>query len=721
MELRRPLILDSTSGRVDQYSDADCLVGIIEQVGVSELINNERAFIVVGQPVYSNATGKVKKASASAVGTSHVLGLSADLAMPASTLRVVAGGEFEATADEWAQVIDIGGSLIATSVYYLSTTTGKITTTPPADNVVKIGTALTDLVLLVEIDKVTHPIEDVDHTSVTLTAGSGLSGGGDISASRTFNLDINELDAAAIAAGDFVPFWDITETATNKKITFANFEATLDHDSLTGFVASEHVDHSTVSILAGTGLTGGGTLESNRTLALSHLGIEALTDPGGDRIVFWDESENNTKWLSVDGTTIAITGATLSVVTGGVDHGGLAGLGDDDHAQYLLANGSRNLTGNLGVDPAITIDGRSLSTDGAKLDGIEAGADVTDAANVAAAGAAMAGGAFHDGFSDFVANEHIDHTSVTLTAGSGLSGGGDISASRTFDLDIAGLGAAGIAAADEIPFYDDTAGGNRKFTFADFEATLDHDSLAGFVADEHVDHTSVTLTAGSGLSGGGDISASRTFNLDINELDAAAIAAGDFVPFWDLTETATNKKITFADFEATLDHDSLTGYVAAEHLSLPNTIANVLSDHDLAAHIALGSTEIATMTNSNAGKIQIGWPVYCDGAGTVDLAKADASATVEVIGLVQSTDGILSAASGYIITGGILTATTGQWDTATGGSGGLSAGSIYYLDPSTAGRLTATAPTTAGQFVVRVGKALSATQLQIEIARPILL
>jgi len=36
---------------------------------------------------------------------------------------------------------------------------------------------------------------------------------------------------------------------------------------------------------------------------------------------------------------------------------------------------------------------------------------------------AYASGAFHDGFSDFVANEHINHTSVTLTAGTGLPPG----------------------------------------------------------------------------------------------------------------------------------------------------------------------------------------------------------------------------------------------------------------------------------------------------------
>ena len=32
------------------------------------------------------------------------------------------------------------------------------------------------------------------------------------------------------------------------------------------------------------------------------------------------------------------------------------------------------------------------------------------------------------------------------------------------------------------------------------QGTIDHDSLANFVANEHIDHTSVTLTAGSGLS-----------------------------------------------------------------------------------------------------------------------------------------------------------------------------------------------------------------------------
>lgn len=46
----------------------------------------------------------------------------------------------------------------------------------------------------------------------------------------------------------------------------------------------------------------------------------------------------------------------------------------------------------------------------------------------------------------------------------------------------------------------------------DLTFTVDHDAASNFVANEHINHTSVTLTAGSGLAGGGDISSNRTFN-----------------------------------------------------------------------------------------------------------------------------------------------------------------------------------------------------------------
>jgi len=40
---------------------------------------------------------------------------------------------------------------------------------------------------------------------------------------------------------------------------------------------------------------------------------------------------------------------TVTIVDGGIDHGSLSGLSDDDHLQYLLINGTRAMTGDLNM------------------------------------------------------------------------------------------------------------------------------------------------------------------------------------------------------------------------------------------------------------------------------------------------------------------------------------------------------------------------------------
>jgi hypothetical protein len=134
----------------------------------------------------------------------------------------------------------------------------------------------------------------------------------------------------------------------------------------------------------------------------------------------------------------------------------------------------------------------------------------------------------------------------------------------------------------------------------------------------------------------------------------------------------------------------------------------------------VSEVDVVSKTNDNVGAIVIGQPVYVKATGNVTLAQANASGTVEVLGLVRDAS-IATSATGIIQTDGILSATTAEWDVVTGGSGGLTPGSVYYLDPSTPGSLTDTAPTASGQCVVRVGKAISTTEMEISIEQPILL
>lgn len=241
-------------------------------------------------------------------------------------------------------------------------------------------------------------------------------------------------------------------------------------------------------------------------------------------------------WTHV--STTDLRGLTPATASGSSvnDHGGLGGLTDDDHTQYLLADGTRALTGNMAVDAAITIDGRDLSVDGTKLDGIEALADVTDATNVAAAGAAMSGGGFHDGFSDFVADEHTDakikvDSAATagylgaasgdgvLRSGTGLgyTDGGDF---ITLALSHLGIESLSDPNADRILFWDDGA------------------TATGWleVDGNGIGLSGTTLTVNSGYVSRGDFAATdfdvSDFTLDDtwNDLDLDSGANGTVLP-----------------------------------------------------------------------------------------------------------------------------------------------------------------------------------------------
>lgn len=111
----------------------------------------------------------------------------------------------------------------------------------------------------------------------------------------------------------------------------------------------------------------------------------------------------------------------------------------------------------------------------------------------------------------------------------------------------------------------------------------------------------------------------------------------------------------------------------------------------------------------------VGQPVYVTGVNTVDLADADSRATARVAGLVFT-----AASAGnegaYLAAGRI---TQANWTGVTG-TVSLMPGSLYCLS-GTAGQLTTTPPSAAGQVVVQCGVALNTETLLLAIEPGVLL
>src|SRR5690606_31430955 len=128
-------------------------------------------------------------------------------------------------------------------------------------------------------------------------------------------------------------------------------------------IASTYVGQNTITTL-GTIATG---VWNATDIPLSAGGTGAsLSDPGADRIMFWDDSDGATEWLEV-GSGLSITGNTLSA-TGG---GGVGGLTAN---RVLVSDGSGDLiAGDVTTTELSILDGATLSTSELNtLDGITA-------------------------------------------------------------------------------------------------------------------------------------------------------------------------------------------------------------------------------------------------------------------------------------------------------------------------------------------------------------
>ncbi len=119
-------------------------------------------------------------------------------------------------------------------------------------------------------------------------------------------------------------------------------------------------------VLAGTGIAVSGT--ADKTVALSHLGIEGLADAGEDAIMFWDDSASATKWLVPTITSgIRITGTALSLA--GIPNSSLTNSGVTVAAGAGMTGGGTVALGATTTLNVIAGTGITVNADSVELKG----------------------------------------------------------------------------------------------------------------------------------------------------------------------------------------------------------------------------------------------------------------------------------------------------------------------------------------------------------------
>ena len=297
------------------------------------------------------------------------------------------------------------------------------------------------------------------------------------------------------------------------------------------------------------------------------FGVHGIpVDPNNDRYLMWDDVPGELVWGSpTGGGDVVGPGSSTDNAIARFDS--TTGKIIQDYTSNpptISDTGDMNIDGDIDVDNVIVsgdVDGRDVSVDGAKLDGIEALADVTDAANVATAGALM------DSGTDIITNLHINWGSGVgqvdaddIPDSATKFWAGESGADVTDAANVAGAGALMVADLENPPTEDETSKAPTS------EWAFDHDA-------DGTAHQSNVITITFIIDGGG--SAITTGQKGHIELPFACTITG-----WTLLGDQSGSIVidvwndTYANFPPTVA-DTIAG-------SEKPTLSSVQKNQDLA-------------------------------------------------------------------------------------------------------------------------------------------
>ena len=189
----------------------------------------------------------------------------------------------------------------------------------------------------------------------------------------------------------------------------------------------------------------------------------------------------------------------------------------------------------------------------------------------------------HDSTTGFVANEHIDHSGVSILAGDGMSGGGTIASTRTLTLDTgsAHFQNAIASAAVEVP--PGTVSSSVQ---------VDHDLTTNFTASEHFEQADITtvgtVTAGSvaAILPAGTVSGSSQVSFTTISDKPALVSGSAQISYTGITDVP----VGIVSGSSQIDHDATTNFTSDEHFTQANiTTVGTVTTGSVTAILPAGS------------------------------------------------------------------------------------------------------------------------------------